>query len=344
MIKIGIVNDVSMARRVLARLVEEDPQLQVLWAACDGQEAVELCQAQTPDLILMDLVMPRMNGADATREIMRATPCPILLVTSTIAGHSTLVYQGLANGALDVTTTPVLGDRRGSDDGILLLDKIHRLMRQSAQTLAVGTSGPVMPASRRGPASQRHPGQPVVAMGASSGGPSVLAEILRALQPPIHATVLLAQHIDPEFADGLVEWLNSQTQLAVVMAREGDVPEPGKVFVADSRADMTLSPDGCIRYTPQARNGFVSPSIDVLFDSVARSAAVGSTGIILTGMGTDGAQGLAAMRAAGMQAIVQRLSSAVVVSMPRAAQALVAQHAELAPAEMAVWLQQQYGR
>jgi two-component system response regulator WspF len=118
-ISVGIVNDMRMAREVLRRVVADAKDMEPLWMANDGQEAVQMCAQQRPDIILMDLVMPVMNGAIATEQIMRDSPCPILLVTSTIDGHMELVYEGLSFGALDVTTTPVLGDNRDSDDGEL---------------------------------------------------------------------------------------------------------------------------------------------------------------------------------------------------------------------------------
>ena len=223
-IRVGIVNDMRMAREVLRRVVADAKDMEPLWMANDGQEAVQMCAQQRPDIILMDLVMPVMNGAIATEQIMRDSPCPILLVTSTIDGHMELVYEGLSFGALDVTTTPVLGDNRDSDDGELLRQKmraLHNLARHAGQR----GEATLTPRSTVTPVTHTTLSQKAVStvfIGASTGGPAALVDILQALDTRFPAAIVVAQHIDSEFVVGLANWLDSSCDIDVSLAQDGE--------------------------------------------------------------------------------------------------------------------------
>ncbi|MBL9123682.1 MAG: response regulator, partial [Planctomycetaceae bacterium] len=198
--KVGIVNDQRLITEALCRIVLSDPRHQVAWTAADGKLAVEKCQADPPDVILMDLVMPVMNGAEATREIMRTAPCPVLVVTATVSGNYALVCQALGYGAYDAVCTPSLGDRAPQEAGAQLLTKLNSV-DAIRRTMARGTVGPApslaSPTPERGPRADR---RPLVAIGASTGGPQALEKIISAWPSDFSAAVVIAQHIAKDFA------------------------------------------------------------------------------------------------------------------------------------------------
>ncbi len=310
-IRIGIVNDVSFATRVIEKALAPELAFEVVWTAEDGAQAVEQCRRNTPDIVLMDLVMPVMNGAEATRRIMRDSPCPILIVTSTIEGHLDLVYETMGYGALDVTTTPVVGDNRQSDDGSALRKKIFDILRQlpsegiktSARSIADST-----PIQCR-----------LVLLGASTGGPGVLSTILKALPADFDAAVVVAQHIDPEFVQGFADWLASECQLSVELTNGDTTLQVGHVYVLNSSSHSSLTSASQLRFAADVKDSYYCPSIDVLFSSAAKVAPAGSIGVLLTGIGSDGAAGLLQMREAGLYTISQSEQSCVVYGMPQAA-------------------------
>lgn len=340
-IRVGIVNDVRLSAEVLRRVVSSDSLLAVCWIASDGLEAVRLCREQPPDIVLMDLVMPRMNGVEATREIMATTPCPILVVTSTVEGHLDMVYEAMGLGARDVVTTPTTGDPRSGDTGGLLLRKIHTLLRLAddarAMTPVAGVAAPdtAMRVAAR---------PPLVAIGASTGGPAAVATIIAALPRGFRAAVVVVQHIDNAFVEGLCDWLGSRCALPVRIAAAGAAPLAGTIHVSAAARHLRLSAAGTFDYTDAAANAFYRPSVDVFLDSAACHAPPGSVGILLTGMGRDGAEGLLAMRRAGFHTIAQSASSCVVAGMPVAAVELGAATAIATPDAIAAWLDQNFAK
>ncbi len=310
-IRIGIVNDVSFATRVIEKALAPEPGFNVIWTAQDGAMAVAHCKRETPDIVLMDLVMPAMNGAEATRRIMRDSPCPILIVTSTIEGHLDLVYEAMGYGALDVTTTPVVGDNRQSDDGSALRKKILDILRQlpnkSFDTNASAVTEPTTNVCR------------LVLLGASTGGPGVLNTILKALPAGFDAAVIVAQHIDAEFVQGFADWLASECSLPVSLT-DGDTNlKPGHVYVLNASSHSALTSARHLGYAANVTGSYYCPSVDILFASAAKMAPAGSIGVLLTGIGSDGAEGLLRMREAGLYTISQSEQSCVVYGMPRAA-------------------------
>jgi two-component system, chemotaxis family, response regulator WspF len=334
-----------MATQVLCRLVTMDDTFKVVWTASNGAEAVERCAQNRPDLILMDLVMPVMDGCEATRRIMASTPCPILLVTSTIKGHMDLVYGALSCGALDVTTTPVVGDKRDSDNGSLLRKKIYTLIHLSDETVeTVETKAARSPTKLRDQTGLNLPDSrvPIITIGASSGGPAELSKLLAGLDPSLTAACVIAQHIDAEFIPGLEHWLNSQTQLPVCVAAEDSLIRPGRVYLSDSTSHLRLTDTYRFQYTNRSQGTFICPSIDTLMGSVADHGSKASTGILLTGMGRDGANGLLEMALAGMSTLVQTPESAIIPSMPKAAIALHNNHQIRTPQMISKWLSLTY--
>ncbi len=315
-IAVGIVNDMRLAATVLERAVTADPEIKVAWIAADGLEAVKCCAENRPDVVLMDLVMPNLDGARATQRIMRETPCPILVVTSTVQGNMDLVYEAMGHGALDVCTTPVVGDKREADDGAELRRKIlsiHRLAMQRQQPAASRNKAAV---------SSNQEGLPLVAIGASTGGPAALEMVLSCLPADFSWPIVIAQHIDDGFVEGLGRWLSKRCGRAVEVVENRAVLSPGGIYLARSHGHLVLRQGGVIGYDAEPKESFYHPSVDMLFHSAARHAAAGTIGLLLTGMGRDGAEGLLAMRQAGLRTLAQDEATAVVYGMPAAAAAL----------------------
>lgn len=312
--RIGIVNDMALAREVLRRAVLSVPGYAVAWVAEDGDDAILKAATDRPDVVLMDLIMPRVNGVEATRRIMQQSPCPILVVTSSVATNYALAVRAMGAGALDAVDTPTFGPGGAVQNADKL---IHRLTQLGAALDGVSGSS-IHPAVSVAAPSADAP--PLVVLGASTGGPAALAEVLAALPAHFPAAVLVSQHIDADFAPGLVQQLGANCKLPVRGARDGDLPTAGVVHVAVSNDHLEYGPDRVLRYTPHPRSSPHRPSVDVLFCSAAAHSPRLGVGALLTGMGRDGAEGLLRLRTAGWHTIAQDEATSVVRDgMPKAA-------------------------
>ena len=312
-----------MATEVLRRILTLSPKYKVIWTAKNGREAIDLCAKERPDLILMDLMMPVMDGVEATRRIMQNYPCPILVV-SAHNDESSKIFEAMGAGALDATPLPNFGIGQAPGAQGQFLAKIDSLAQLYGSEMVKKN----VPTARRASASD----DPLIVIGASAGGPAALATILKNLPADFRAPILVVQHVSEEFVGGLVDWLHSQSPLTVRIAREGDQPAAGEVLVAGSSNHLVfISPDA-VGYTPQPTDCIHKPSIDVLFKSVAQNWEGPATGILLTGMGRDGAAGLKMMRNKGWLTIAQDQATSVVYGMPKAAVTLEAA-SEILPLE-----------
>lgn len=312
--KIGIVNDLPMAAEALRRAVALDPEYEVAWVAHDGAQAVALCAERTPHLILMDLIMPGMNGIEATRQIMAHTPCAILIVTANVGTNATGVYEAMGHGALDAVDTPAVNLKNPRSGAAALLAKIDGIRRR------IDKSNDTLRAARLvfagEPASQR---ERLIAIGASAGGPAALAKLLSGLPRDFPAAIVIVQHVDPQFAAGLAGWLSQLSPLPVRVAREGDRPIPGSVLLAGTDDHLILTAAGPLSYTREPSDYVYRPSVDVFFRSVRDFWPSEAAGVLLTGMGRDGAVGLKALRDAGCHTIAQDKATSAVYGMPKAA-------------------------
>lgn len=323
--KIAIVNDVPMVVEILRRVLAEWPEHQLLWVAQDGAQAVELCAWQLPDLVLMDIVMPHLDGVAATRRIMQQTPCPILIVTADIGACADQVYQALGYGALDAVDTPALSGSDWRQGSAVLMDKIARIGRMAPKPAAPAPAPRARSAVKAAtvlPQAATGVSDKLVAIGASAGGPGALAAILRELPADFPAAVVIVQHIDPGFAGGMAAWLQQQTGLKVRVAQEGDRPQCGTVLMAGTNQHLLFRNRDSLGYVPEAPEDVYHPSIDVFFQSVVRQWRGQLVGVLLTGMGRDGAIGLKAIRDAGYHTIAQDRLTSSVYGMPKAAAAL----------------------
>ncbi|HVS22199.1 MAG TPA: chemotaxis response regulator protein-glutamate methylesterase [Gammaproteobacteria bacterium] len=315
--RIGIANDLPIATQLLRRVVLLRPETTVVWTARDGAEAIAMCAKDTPDLILMDLIMPITDGVQATKQIMAKTPCAILVVTTSIDINADRVFEAMGYGALDAVDTPVLGtqDLRESAKPLLaLVDRVAQMNASRTQRLVA------KPAPRR-PREPAYNGR-MVAIGASAGGPAALAQLLAGLPKDFPAAIVVVQHVDEKFASGMAEWLNQISPLPVRVAKEGDRPVIGGVLLAGSGDHLALKTADKLGYCPDPRDSTYRPSVDVFFESISLRWKGEAAAVLLTGMGRDGAVGLRALRDKGWHTIAQDEKSSAVYGMPKAAKEL----------------------
>ena len=309
--RIGIVNDRPLAVEALRRAVNLRPEHHVIWVARHGGEAVQLCAKTTPDLVLMDLIMPEMDGVEATRRIMASTPCAILIVTASVGANSRRAFEAMGYGALDAVDTPGLGSADPERSAAPLLTKIETAGRMLNHERGVRRIERHPHARRRLTASDR-----LVAIGASAGGPAAVATVLRGLPKDFPAAIVVIQHVDAQFAAGMATWLGQQTALTVRVAVEGDRLAPGTVLLAGTNNHLVLKGADRVGYDEEPSEYTYRPSVDVFFQSVSHHWPGEAVGVLLTGMGRDGAVGLRALRNQGHRTIAQDEASSVVFGMP----------------------------
>ncbi|KUM43488.1 chemotaxis-specific protein-glutamate methyltransferase CheB [Pseudomonas sp. EpS/L25] len=336
--RIAIVNDLLLATEALRRLLASDGRHTVAWIAHDGEEAVARCAEDRPDLILMDLQMPRLDGIEATRRIMAQSPCAILVVTAT-PDDCEGVFRAMGAGALDVTATPALA---GGADGGALLRKIGRI--EPLVRLPERPTQPALPQATAPVGTTTETPGALVAIGASTGGPAALVSLFEGWAPTGAASVVLVQHIDRRFAPSFIAWLGSQIAWPVTAAAAGAQPQPGQVCVALGDDHLLLDGRGRFAYTDEPLDYPYRPSVDVFFASLAGHPHLGrqALGILLTGMGRDGANGLYALRQSGCPTLAQDEASCAVYGMPAAAVRMGAAERVLSPAQIGAWLQRRF--
>lgn len=312
--KIAIVNDTRLIAEALRRHVMQEHE--VIWVAYSGMQALQFCTANRPDLILMDLVMPEMDGVETTRLIMQSAPCAILLVTASPEHQTSLIFRALGAGALDVTATPAIADPLLGES--LLLKKIKTIGRLISTDLSPSVRAPPLPADG-GASGVCMRAEVLVAIGASTGGPVALAKLLKEWTPPADCALVIVQHLDLAFTDSFAQWLSAQINFPIHVIGNSIPVTPGKIFMAKTNDHLLLDERQCFRYSAEPIDYSYRPSVDVFFHGIARHWQRKAIGVLLTGMGRDGAEGLLAMRNAGKLTIAQDQASSAVYGMPRAA-------------------------
>ena len=307
--RIGIVNDVRAACEALRRVVDSLPDHEIAWTAANGVEAIAMAKRDRPDLILMDLIMPHLDGVEATRQIMATAPCAILVVTATVSGNISLVYDAMGHGALDAVDTPILGTAGEVSGAGALVEKIGTIAKLIGATVA---RKPAAGPSRSSPPR-------LLVIGASTGGPKAVSDLLVALPRDWNVATVIVQHVDVAFSQGLAKWLGDRTGRPVRVAEHGQTPSAGDVLLAGTNDHMILTKTRQLEYTVDPKEVFFRPSVDVFFASVAEHWPRTGAAILLTGMGRDGASGLSKLRARGWHTIAQDEKTSVVWSMPKAA-------------------------
>ena len=308
--RIAIVNDVRAAAEALRRVVNSLPDHTVAWTAADGVEAIAMAKRDRPDLILMDLIMPHVDGVQATRQIMTVSPCAILIVTATVSGNISRVYDAMGFGALDAVDTPTLGPTGEMAGAAALVEKIATVAK------IVGVPADSRRAKRGDDdtATLR-----MLVIGASTGGPKAIAELLLPLPRDWNVAVVVVQHVDVAFSRGLATWLADRTGHAVRVAEHGERPQAGAVLLAGTNDHLVLSKGRTLEYSEEPRELYFRPSVDVFFESVADHWPQAGTALLLTGMGRDGAKGMSRLRSCGWHTIAQDEATSVVWSMPKSA-------------------------
>lgn len=317
--RIAIVNDLLLAVEALRRVISSVPGYQVCWIARDGAEAVRKCQTDRPDLILMDMAMPVMDGAEATRRIMSDCPTNVLVVSATLGGNFSKVFEAMGHGAVDAVKTPELGPDGNVVGAAALLAKIAlvtEMIDRSEQSSHFRVSRPLPAAAAPTTDSSS---LPLIALGASTGGPNALVEVLNHIPKDLRAGIVIAQHITADFAPGLASWMADICQRPVRIARNHDAPQAGEVLIAGTNDHLSLISGGTLRYTPEPADTPYRPSVDVLFSTLAAHWKRPGVAVLLTGMGRDGAKGLLTLKENGWHTIAQDEKTSVVYGMPAAA-------------------------
>jgi two-component system response regulator WspF len=313
--RIGIVCALPEVVGCLRQAFALRPQHELLWVAGDGARGVELCAQDRPDLLLMNLAEPGNGCLDAIGRIMSNSPCAILLVSRNSEADSSRVFAAMGRGAIDVVDVPQSGARgNGASEFLKKLDTLNTLVSTPRFIPSTDTFGDTTSIARFKPR--------LVAIGASAGGPGALVKLLAGIPKEFPAAIVIVQHVDERFAAGMADWLNRDSILPVRIATEGDQVLPGVVLLASSNNHLLLKTKDRLGYALEPSENVYRPSIDVFFDSICACWTGEAVGVLLTGMGRDGAKGLKAMRNKGHYTIAQDQATSTVYGMPKAAMAL----------------------
>ena len=339
MIKVLIVEDSPVARELLKHILTSTPQIQVVGAVDNGMDALRAVVETDPDVITMDIHMPKLDGFEATRRIMATHPKPIVIVSgSSKVKEVAFSFKALEAGALAVVPRPLglghpehLASARELIQTVRLMSEIKVVARWASfqQPLAARETTLLIPTSQE---------IKIAALGASTGGPLALRSILAALPPDLPFPLCIVQHIARGFTKGLVEWLTNTTGFPLLIASPGEYARPGCGYVAPDDFHLGVASGPRIELSKHPPENGLRPSVSHLFRSVARAFGPRAVGVLLTGMGSDGAAELKLMRDAGAVTVVQDQASSVVHGMPGAAIDLGAASHVLAPAGVAALL------
>ena len=352
-IRVLIVEDSPTQRLALTRMIESSPELIVCGLAVDGEQAVQMAERLRPDVISMDVQMPRLSGPEATRQIMRRCPTPIVIVSAISASPDAL--DALQAGALAIIDKPPAPNvpeyPARCAELVLLLQSVAALSPRHQPSIG---ASPIIPDPLRqtgplgigSPASTvlNRPAPVVVGIGASAGGPGALATLLGRLPADFPLPILIVQHLARDFMPGLAEWLDRVCPLTVRLAEAGDLPARGTVYVAPGNRQLRVGTDRRLMLDSGSGAYRHCPAVDALFESLAVVYGAQSMGIILTGMGDDGAAGLRLIREAGGHTLAEAETSCVVFGMPAAAIARGAVETVLPLSEIGGAMQRLAGR
>lgn len=311
--RIGIASHYPGTVAALQQALSLRPAHQIVWVAPDGARAVAACARDTPDLLLMDLTLPGIDGVEATRRITAATPCAIVIVTSSVSANTSRVFDAMGHGAVDAVDTPLLTHSDPKTAAAPLLQKIDTIAK------LIGTRRFIPSAEMFGDTWVIRKRERLVAIGASAGGPAAIARVLEGLPQSFPAAVVIVQHVDERFAPGMAEWLSRGSPLPVRVAKEGERPTAGTALLSGTNDHLVLKSADRLGYEREPKDLAYRPSVDVFFESVSVMWPGEVVGVLLTGMGRDGALGLATMRAAGGSTLVQDEQTSTVYGMPAAA-------------------------
>jgi two-component system chemotaxis response regulator CheB len=318
-----VVEDSLVVRQLLVHIIASDPRLMVAAAVSSAEEALREIGRVQPDVVSMDIRLPGMDGLEATRQIMSEYPTPIVVIADSIEDSSLKIsMNALRAGALTVVEKPV-GLSSANYAGIASTICTQLYIMSQVPVVRQRSFAPWREKTAN-TAPQRDPEwsatlPSIIGIAASTGGPPALAKVLGALPEDFPLPILLVQHMGAPFMEGFASWLNGLMPLKVRLAQDQEIPTAGNVYVAPGDRHLLLSPAGTLKVSAEPPVGNQRPSATMLFRSMARSAGRRGLGVILTGMGEDGAQGLVEMRQAGGYGLAEDESTAVVYGMPAAA-------------------------
>lgn len=312
-VKVLIIDDSMISREVIRKGLSADPGINVVGMAADPYEAVELIEQQNPDVLTLDVNMPRMDGLTFLKKLMKQQPMPVVVIT----GSAHLVLEALEAGAVDFVEKPEIktpDDLKNFLDEIVYITKVAAISKTKPLTKSASTPQKEIRVLQKKDVD-------IIAMGASTGGTDALMKILKDF-PKTAPGVVIVQHMPPTFTRMYAERLNSLCAMEVMEAKTGDAVIPGRALIAPGGLQMKVVKGGTgytVKCYPGEKVSGHCPSVDVMFESVANAAGSKSMGVILTGMGSDGAKGLLSMKKAGAYTVGQDQKSSVVYGMPMVA-------------------------
>jgi chemotaxis response regulator CheB len=328
--KIAVVDPSSQVVRAVERALAGSGH-SLEWHSASAVEALRRCDAQPPDLLLVGLRVSDLKAVELTRRLVAKRACAVVLLAGPAAEMAS-AYDAMGAGALDVVKAPSF-DAQGE---VLGAEALRAKIRTAGRLLGQ-TSSANLPALA--PEADATAPPPLVAIGASTGGPQALLTVLSALPKPFAGAIVIVQHVDGEFSAGLASWLGDTSGMRVELARPGSMPTAGMALLAGTEEHLIMAAGGSLRYTPTPRELPYRPSVDVLFTSLVQHWKTPGVAALLTGMGRDGAQGLHKLRQAGWLTIAQDEASSVVYGMPKAAALLGAAARVLALVDVAPEIQ-----
>jgi two-component system chemotaxis response regulator CheB len=315
MIRVLVVEDSQAMAELLTRILESDGRIGVIAVARDGYEAIELSRMLKPDVITMDIMLPKLNGIETVRRIMSSDPVPTVVISAYVdSGDTGNAFLAREAGAIIVCEKP-----QGVPDFLNQVQaaKIVQAVKMASEITVVRRwkRPDNLPSWPSNASAEKKPVE-VVSIGASTGGPPVLCEILKGLSGDYPVPILIVQHISPGFLPGMVEWLSLSSEFPVEIATDGMAALPGRAYFAPDGCHMEVNRSLHVQLTRSPPENGMRPSVSALFRSVARCFAQTGVGVILTGMGIDGADGLLLMRNEGAVTMAQDKASSAIFGMP----------------------------
>jgi two-component system, chemotaxis family, protein-glutamate methylesterase/glutaminase len=341
MIKVLIVDDSASIRLFLTQIFTADPEIEVVGFAQNGEEAVAAVQRLVPDVVTMDIHMPKLNGLDATRRIMETCPKPIIILSGNLDPEEILTsFKAMEAGALVALPKPRGAGHPDHEREVASLVRTVKLMSEIkvVKRWPRITKGLPAPRTREVVATEVLAQLQVVAIGASTGGPVVIQTILSALGENFPLPVLIVQHMAAGFVHGFAEWLGLSSRLPIHVATGNEQIQPGHVYIAPDGYQMLLEPGNRIKLSNEPPVNGLRPAISSLFRSVAEVCGKNAAGVLLTGMGTDGADELLLLKRKGGVTMAQDKASSVIYGMPAEAVRLGAALYQLSPDKIAAAL------
>jgi len=304
--RIAVVHDDPEIAGLCSYLLA-DTGHETIWTATDGKSAIENCIQDLPDLILLKLTLSDLTCSEVVKKIMADTPTTIIIVSESIKNNPAKVFEAMSAGALDAVTEPKTDNPDSIKEMKRKIKNINNLHKSIKTT------------QTKKPDKKIEKGLPLIAIGSSTGGPAALVKILSKLPKGLHSAIVIIQHMDIQFTEGMVDWINKQTGLKIEIAKPKQKPKPGIIYVAGTNDHLVLLKDSSFAYTVEPEKYPYRPSVDVFFESALTHWPNEIIGVLHTGMGRDGASGLLSLYNRGMLTIAQDQKSCAVFGMPKAA-------------------------